>query len=148
MHFERDFVIRNRDVLEALVARSHRVALAIFVLTFGGYAAAVWLWFQDHMWGALLVATASYLVFRQFRMLALGIARMPLRGDPEAVEALRAIDVALEEDKPHPVLAEVEAHLRALEEEPPVDGEAVSSTKPGTDASTTGANRGGRDERD
>ncbi|WP_019626978.1 hypothetical protein [Thioalkalivibrio sp. ALJT] len=119
MHFERDFVIRNREVLEGIVARSHRVALAIFVLTFTGYGAAVWLWFQDNLWGALVVATVSYLVFRQFRMLALGVARMPLRGDPVAVEALRAIDIALEQDKPHPVLAEVEAHLRALEEEPP-----------------------------
>ncbi|WP_038050901.1 hypothetical protein [Thioalkalivibrio sp. ALJ1] len=119
MHFERDFVIRNRDVLEGIVARSHRVALGIFVLTFSGYGGAVWLWFQDNLWGALILATVSYLVFRQFRMLALGVARMPLRGDPEAVEALRAIDVALDQDKPHPVLAEVEAHLRALEDEPP-----------------------------
>ncbi|WP_018872958.1 hypothetical protein [Thioalkalivibrio sp. ALJ16] len=119
MHFERDFVIRNREVLEGIVARSHRVALGIFVLTFSGYGAAVWLWMQDNMWGALVVATVSYLVFRQFRMLALGVARMPLRGDPAAVEALRAIDVALEHDRPHPVLAEVEAHLRALEDEPP-----------------------------
>ncbi|MGM0554207.1 MAG: hypothetical protein ACQETK_10515 [Pseudomonadota bacterium] len=134
MHFERDFVIRNREVLEGLVARSHRVALGIFVLTFGGYGAAVWLWFQDNMWGALLVATASYLVFRQFRMLALGIARMPLRGDPEAVETLRAIDGALEEDKPHPVLAEVEAHLRALEQDPPIAGEGSASlSEPGAD---------------
>ncbi|WP_018877489.1 hypothetical protein [Thioalkalivibrio sp. ALE28] len=132
MHFERDFVIRNREVLEGIVARSHRVALGIFVLTFGGYGIAVWLWFQDNMWGALVVATVSYLVFRQFRMLALGVARMPLRGDPQAVEALRAIDVALEQDKPHPVLAEVEAHLRALEDEPP-----AAADRP-TDRATAG----------
>lgn len=132
MHFERDFVIRNREVLEGIVARAHRVALGIFVLTFGGYGVAVWLWFQDNMWGALVVATISYLVFRQFRMLALGVARMPLRGDPQAVEALRAIDVALEQDKPHPVLAEVEAHLRALEEEPPAAADRT------TDRATAG----------
>ncbi|WP_018864163.1 MULTISPECIES: hypothetical protein [Thioalkalivibrio] len=117
MHFERDFVVRNRDVLEGIVARAHRVALGIFVLTFSGYGIAVWLWFQDQMWAALITATVSYLVFRQFRMLALGIARMPLRGDPEALEATRALDNALEEDRPHPVLAELEAHLRALDEE-------------------------------
>lgn len=139
MHFERDFVIRNRDVLEGIVARSHRVALGIFVLTFGGYGAAVWLWFQDNMWGALVVATVSYLVFRQFRMLALGVARMPLRGDPEAVEALRAIDVALEQDKPHPVLAEVEAHLRALDEEPPTPDERQAARP---DDAGTGSGKG------
>ncbi|MFO7955276.1 hypothetical protein [Thioalkalivibrio sp.] len=127
MHFERDFVIRNREVLEGIVARSHRVALGIFALTFSGYGAAVWLWFQDYMWGALGAATLSYLVFRQFRMLALGVARMPLRGDPQAVEALKAIDLALERDKPHPVLAEVEAHLRGLEDDPPTPEERTAA---------------------
>lgn len=140
MHFERDFVIRNRDVLEGIVARAHRVALVIFLLTFSGYGIAVWLWFQENLWGALIVATVSYLVFRQFRMLALGLARAPLRGDPEAVEALKALDAALEKDRPHPVLAEVEAHLRALEQEPPAadaatgtdvtDGEDASGERP------------------
>lgn len=117
-HFERDFVIRNREVLEGLIARAHRVALGVFVLTFGGYGVAIWLWFESQMWAALIVATLSYLVFRQFRTLALGVARVPLRGDPAAVEALKAVDMALERDKPHPVLSEVEAHLRALGEAP------------------------------
>ncbi|OOC48787.1 MULTISPECIES: hypothetical protein [Thioalkalivibrio] len=139
MHFDRDFVIRNREVLEGIVARSHRVALGIFALTFGGYGAAVWLWFQDNVWAALVVATLSYLVFRQFRMLALGVARMPLRGDAEAVEALKAIDMALEQDKPHPVLAEVEAHLRALEEAPATQEEREAA---GPDDSKKGAGKG------
>lgn len=118
-HFERDFVIRNREVLEGMIARAHRVALGVFLLTFGGYGVAIWLWFENQMWAALIVATLSYLVFRQFRMLALGVARVPLRGDPAAVEALKAVDMALERDKPHPVLSELEAHLRALAEAPP-----------------------------
>lgn len=91
-----------------LLNRTHRVAAVLFVLTFGGYAAAVLVWFQGNSWAALLIATLSFLFFRQFRVISLGIARMPLRGHVSALPLLQAIDAGLEKASARELVTELE----------------------------------------
>ena len=95
-------------LLVDLLNRTHRVASVLFALTFAGYAAAVLVWFQGNSWVALLIATLSFLFFRQFRMLSLGIARMPLRGHIAALPLLQAIDAGLEKVSARELVAELE----------------------------------------
>jgi len=121
MYFERGFVIEHRTVLEMLIARTHRIAFWIFVGTFVGYGVAVWVWFSGHTWAALIIATLSYLFFRQFRMLSFHLARMPLRGKARTWPVLQQVEQALERGKAAAVMAELEAHLQALGQEPAED---------------------------
>ena len=121
MYFERAFVIEHRVVLEELIARTHRIAFWIFLGTFTGYGVAVWVWFSGHTWAALIIATLSYLFFRQFRMLSFNLARMPLRGQARALPVLHEVERALEQGRAAAVMAELEAHLQALGQEPAED---------------------------
>lgn len=116
---EREFVQEHRDLLKALVTRTQRIALGLFVCTFLGYGLALWIWFAGHSWTALVLATLSYLFFRPFRTLSWGLARLPLRGDPATLPVLQVLDAALEHAKPAVVMAELEAHLQALDAEAP-----------------------------
>jgi hypothetical protein len=118
MYFERGFVIEHRVVLEELIARTHRIAFWVFVGTFTGYGVAVWVWFSGHTWAALIIATLSYLFFRQFRMLSFNLARMPLRGQARTLPVLHEVERALEQGRAAAVMAELEAHLQALGQEP------------------------------
>ena len=117
MHFEREFVIQHRTVLEELIARTHHIAVGIFVATFAGYGLAVWIWLSGNSWAALIIATLSYLFFRQFRSLSFALARMPLRGQVSALPVVRAIEQALEQGKAATVMAELETHLQATKTE-------------------------------
>ena len=121
MVFERAFVIEHRVVLEELIARTHRIAFWIFLGTFTGYGVAVWVWFSGHTWAALIIATLSYLFFRQFRMLSFNLARMPLRGQARTLPVLHEVERALEQGRAAAVMAELEAHLQALGQEPAED---------------------------
>lgn len=114
MYFEREFVAEHRSVFEEVIARTHRVAVGIFVATFIGYGVAVWVWFGGNSWAALIIATLSYLFFRQFRTLSFSLARMPLRGQAKSLSVLKAIDGALEKGRAAEVMAELEAHLQAM----------------------------------
>lgn len=114
MYFERESVAEHRGLFEELVARTHRIAFGMFAATFAGYAMALWVWFAGNTWAALIIATLAFLFFRQFRWLSFGLARMPLRGRAEALPVLRQIEQALEQGRPREVMAELEAHLRAL----------------------------------
>lgn len=114
VHFEREFVVEHRAVFEEVVARTHRIALGIFVATFVGYGVAIWVWFGGNTWAALIIATLSYLFFRQFRTLSFSLARMPLRGQARSLPVLKQIDSALEQGRATEVMAELEAHLQAM----------------------------------
>jgi len=115
VHFEREFVVEHRELFDELIARTHRIALGIFAATFAGYGVALWVWFSGNTWAALIIATLSYLFFRQFRWLAFGLARMPLRGNAQALPVLKRVEAAMEKGRATEVMAELEAHLRALE---------------------------------
>ncbi|WP_018934966.1 hypothetical protein [Thioalkalivibrio sp. ALJ24] len=115
MHFEQDFIGEHRDVFERIVARAHKVAVVIFVITFLAYGVAAWMAFNEQPWVALILATLAYLFFRQFRLVSLGLARTGLRGETGTAEPLKALDLALEKDGAHAVLSEVENHLRAID---------------------------------
>ena len=114
MYFEREFVVEHRTVFEEVIARTHRIAVGIFVATFAGYGVAIWVWLGGNTWAALIIATLSYLFFRQFRWLSFGLARMPLRGSAKALPVLKRVEAALEKGRANEVMAELEAHLRAL----------------------------------
>jgi cytochrome c-type biogenesis protein CcmH/NrfG len=114
VYFEREFVADHRELFEELVARTQRIAFGLFAVTFTGYGAALWIWLSGNTWAALIIATLSYLFFRQFRWLSFGLARMPFRGSAKALPVLRRIEDALEEGRATEVMAELEAHLRAL----------------------------------
>ncbi|WP_200178809.1 hypothetical protein [Ectothiorhodospira mobilis] len=117
----------HREGFQAFVATVHRFAGLLFVLTFLGYGAAVWAWFQGASWTALIVATLSYLFFRQFRRLSVNLAHLRYASRPEHQAMLNLLDRALEQDKPHVVLSQLEsmvhdARRRAAQgqsEEPP-----------------------------
>jgi hypothetical protein len=117
MHFEREFIAAHRGAFSELVDRTHRIAFGIFVLTFAGYALALWIWFAGNSWAALVIATLGYLFFRQFRTLSFALARMPLRGRAEDLPVLRQVEQALEQGRAAAVVAELEAQLAALEAE-------------------------------
>lgn len=115
MYFEREFVVEHRELFEQLIARTHRIAFGLFAATFAGYGLALWVWFSGNVWAALIIATLSYLFFRQFRWLSFGLARMPLRGLAQALPVLKQVESALDQGRASEVMAELEAHLRALE---------------------------------
>jgi hypothetical protein len=114
VHFEREFVVEHRAVFEEVIARTHRIAVGIFVATFVGYGIAIWVWFGGNTWAALIIATLSYLFFRQFRTLSFSLARMPLRGQAKSLPVLKQIDRALEKGRALEVMTELEAHLHAM----------------------------------
>jgi hypothetical protein len=118
VYFEREFVVEHRAVFEELISRTHRIAFWIFAGTFTGYGVAVWVWFTGNSWAALIIATLSYLFFRQFRSLSFGLARMPLRGRAQTLPVLTQVERALERGRAAEVMAELEAHLHAMGEEP------------------------------
>jgi hypothetical protein len=115
--FTQEEIDQHRECLEQVVATVHHFSALIFILTFIGYVVAAYLWFQDQPWAALIVATFSYLFFRQFRSLSLGLARMRLRDGPGFNETWTMLDKALESERPQAVLLAVESHLRAPREE-------------------------------
>jgi len=121
VYFERDFIATHEDAFHALVERTHRIAFAIFVLTFAGYGLAVWIWLSGNSWAALVIATLAYLFFRQFRSLSFALARMPLRGQSAGLPVLKGIEQALEQGRAAAVMAELESHLKALEPSQPPD---------------------------
>lgn len=110
-------MVQHRPILEELIARTHRAAFGIFVATFAGYGVALWIWFSGNSWTALIVATLSYLFFRQFRTLAFALARVPLRGRAAAIPVLKRIEQALDKGTAATVIAELEGHLRAMGQE-------------------------------
>ena len=119
VYFEREFVVEHRAVFEEVIARTHRIAVGIFVATFVGYGVAIWVWFGGNTWAALIIATLSYLFFRQFRTLSFSLARMPLRGQAQSLPVLKQIDRALEKGRASEVMAELEAHVQAMGSESP-----------------------------
>ncbi|WP_025367343.1 hypothetical protein [Thioalkalivibrio paradoxus] len=121
MYFEREFVVEHRVVVEELIARTHRAAFAIFVGTFAGYGVAIWVWFSGNMWAALIIATLSYLFFRQFRTLSFALARTQLRGRAVALPVVKRVEQALEKGAATDVMAELEAHLHAMGQDPAGD---------------------------
>ncbi|PYF99432.1 hypothetical protein D893_02681 [Thioalkalivibrio sp. ALE21] len=145
MHFEQDFIGEHRDVFERIVARAHKVAVVIFVITFLAYGVAAWMAFNEQPWVALILATLAYLFFRQFRLVSLGLARTGLRGETGTAEPLKALDLALEEDGAHAVLSEVENHLRAIDEDEPGDPgeESAGPSRRGATGETGEGPRGG-----
>lgn len=131
--FSREFVELHREALGALLERTHRIAFWMFILTFSGYGLALWVWWSGNAWAALIIATLSYLFFRQFRVLSFGLARTALRGQSEAQAMLGPIDRALEHGKVTSILAELDAHLAALDSLPqqpttPIPEEAAAQS--------------------
>lgn len=114
MYFEREFVVEHRAALTQLIARTYRIAFWLSLTTFAGYGVALWVWFAGNHWAALIIATLSYLFFRQFRALSFSLARMQLRGRAQTLPVLKQVERALEKGKAAEVIAELEAHLRAM----------------------------------
>lgn len=110
-----EWLVTHRQILGDLLQRTHRIALILFVLTFIGYGLAVLLWFSGNSWIALLVATLSFLFFRQFRHLSLGLSRMPLRGNAAAFPLLQALDQGLEQHSVTEVMEWLEKAYAASE---------------------------------
>jgi hypothetical protein len=115
--FTQEEIDQHRERLERVVATVHHFSALIFILTFIGYAVAAYLWFQDQPWAALIVATFSYLFFRQFRSLSIGLARMKLRDREGFSETWTLLDEAMKSERPQAVLLAVESRLRAPQEE-------------------------------
>jgi hypothetical protein len=115
--FSQEEIDTHRERLEKVVATVHHYSALIFILTFIGYGVAVYLWFQDQPWAGLIVATFSYLFFRQFRSLSLGLSRMKLRHRPGFDETWTMLDKAMESERPQAVLLALEARLRAVRDE-------------------------------
>lgn len=111
--FTQEQIDEHRERLEQVVATVHHFSSLIFVLTFIGYGAAATLWFQEQPWAGLIVATLSYLFFRQFRSLSVGLARMKLRDREGFSETWALLDVAMKTERPQAVLLAVESRLRA-----------------------------------
>jgi hypothetical protein len=115
--FSQEEIDTHRERLEQVVATVHHYAALIFFLTFVGYGVAVYLWFQGQPWAGLIVATFSYLFFRQFRSLSIGLARMKLRDREGFAETWTLLDEAMKSERPQAVLLAVESRLRAPREE-------------------------------
>jgi len=114
--FSQEQIDAHRERLEQVVATVHHFSAAIFILTFIGYGVAVYLWFQDQTWPGLIVATLSYLFFRQFRSLSMGLARMKLRDREGFSETWDMLDEAMQSERAQAVLLAVESRLRAPRE--------------------------------
>ncbi|ACL72279.1 hypothetical protein [Thioalkalivibrio sulfidiphilus] len=114
--FTQQQIDEHRERLEQVVATVHHFSAAIFILTFIGYGLAVYLWFQDQTWAGLIVATFSYLFFRQFRSLSLGLARMKLREREGFAQTWQLLDEALKSERPQAVMLSLETRLRAPRE--------------------------------
>ena len=103
----------HATAFDTLVSTVHGYATLIFILTFMGYGFAVFLWFQDHTWTALIVATLSYLFFRGFRPFSLWMARRKLQKDPACATPLMLLDQALAHERPQAVLAQLDGYSQA-----------------------------------
>ncbi|MFP4244909.1 MAG: hypothetical protein ACLFRJ_07500 [Ectothiorhodospira sp.] len=101
----------HQEGFQAFVSTVHRFAALLFAVTFVGYGAAIWAWFQGASWTALIVATLSYLFFRQFRRLSVNLAHLRYASRPEHQAMLNLVDRALEQDKPHVVLSQLESRV-------------------------------------
>jgi hypothetical protein len=115
--FTQEEIDTHRERLEQVVATVHHYSALIFILTIVGYGVAVYLWFQDQPWAGLMVATFSYLFFRQFRSLSIGLARMKLRDREGFAETWTLLDEAMKSERSQAVLLAVETRLRAPREE-------------------------------
>lgn len=103
----------HRERLARLVAVVHHYAAAIFILSFCGYGLAAWAWFEGATVAALVIATLSYLFFRQFHTFSFGLARNKLRGEDGFDETIALIEAAMQGQKLRDVLSGIEARLRA-----------------------------------
>lgn len=101
----------HREHFQAFLAAVHRFAGMIFVFSFVGYGAAVWAWWTGAVWLALIVASLSYLFFRQFRRLSMILARRQFASRPECADMLAMLDCALASHKPAEVMARIESLL-------------------------------------
>ncbi|MCG5501480.1 hypothetical protein [Ectothiorhodospira lacustris] len=108
----------HREDFASFVATIHRFATLLFIISFIGYGAAVWVWFQGATWTALIVATLSYLFFRQFRRLSLNMARIKYTLQPRYHPMLLLVDRMLEDHKPAVVVGQLESLLKKPEETP------------------------------
>lgn len=117
--FTQEQIDEHRERLEQVVATVHHYSAVIFILTFAGYGVAIYLWFQDQPWAGLIVATFSYLFFRRFRSLSMGLARMKLRSRPGFDATWNMLDEAMKSERPQAVLLAVETRLRALQDGKP-----------------------------
>ena len=111
--FTQEQIDEHRERLQQVVATVHHFSALIFILTFVGYGVAVYLWFQDQPWAGLIVATFSYLFFRQFKSLSVGLARMKLRDRPGFTETWSMLDEAMTTERPQAVILALETRLRA-----------------------------------
>lgn len=114
--FTEEQIDQHRERLQQVVATVHHFSALIFILTFIGYGVAVYLWFQDQPWAGLIVATFSYLFFRQFRTLSVGLARMRLRDREDFSETWALLDEAMKSERPQAVMLALETRLRAPRE--------------------------------
>lgn len=114
---QEEFVAHQED-FAAFVATIHRFATLLFIVSFIGYGAAAWVWFQGATWTALIVATLSYLFFRQFRRLSLNMARIQYTMQPRYHPMLLLVDRMLEDHKPAVVVGQLESLLKKQEETP------------------------------
>lgn len=95
----------------ALAERAQRYAGMIFVVTFAGYGAAIWSWWQGSTWLAIIIATCAYLFFRQFRRFSLRLALRRVAEQPAARPAADKVEALLEQHGPEAVMAAIQARL-------------------------------------
>lgn len=122
------------DQFDKLIATVHGYATLIFILTFLGYGFAVFLWFQDYTWTALITATFSYLFFRQFRTLSLWLARRKLQSDNTFEQPMKLLNQALSKERPQTVFAQLDAYARTRRND---------STSANSDGGSDGGGNGG-----
>ncbi|SEP58536.1 hypothetical protein SAMN05421693_101148 [Ectothiorhodospira magna] len=113
----------HREDFAAFVATIHRFASLLFIISFIGYGAAAWIWFQGATWTALIVATLAYLFFRQFRRLSLNLARIKYTLQPRYHPMLLLVDQMLEDHKPAVVVGQLESLLKKPQHITPSDPE-------------------------
>ena len=102
---------QHRERLVTFMELTHRITAVIVLLTFLGYGLAAYIWLQGEALAGLVIATLSYLVFRMFRSISLGLAQRRLQDREEFADTLSLLERELEQRKPQEVFAEIEARV-------------------------------------
>ncbi len=102
---------QHREYLVRFMELTHRITAVIVLFTFLGYGLAAYIWLQGEALAGLVIATLSYLVFRMFRSISLGLAQWRLQDRAEFADTLSLLERELEARKPQEVFAEIEARV-------------------------------------
>lgn len=104
---------QNRTAVRRFLRVVQALTVAVFVVAFGGYAVAAWIWFNGGRWSGLFLVIAAYLLFRYHDRLVLALARRRFSAEPSAGPVLVLLNRDLETHGPQDVLA----NLRSLARE-------------------------------